>query len=98
MPPILSWVSITCGTTWPQISVRWCSVSFSTRYHEVDSILIDEPDASNHFRTGRAAPGEVSTGCQVAQALQRAAELGKDGIDPEGDMKLMRSNAAAPHR
>ena len=30
MPPTLSWVSTTCGTTWLRTSARLCSVSFST--------------------------------------------------------------------
>ena len=29
-PLTLSWVLITCGTTWPRTSVRWCSASSST--------------------------------------------------------------------
>ena len=48
---------------------------------------------SDHFRPGGASSGEIPAGAQVARALERAAEMGKDGIDPE-DMKSMRSSAA----
>ena len=56
---------------------------------EVDSILIDEA------RTPLIISGQVERpqekyerACQVAVALERAAELGKDGIDPEGDYEV----------
>ncbi|MBU6251519.1 MAG: preprotein translocase subunit SecA, partial [Cyanobacteria bacterium REEB417] len=56
---------------------------------EVDSILIDEA------RTPLIISGQVERpqekyerACQVAAALERAAELGKDGIDPEGDYEV----------
>ena len=56
---------------------------------EVDSILIDEA------RTPLIISGQVERpqekyqqAAQVANALARAAELGKDGIDPEGDYEV----------
>ena len=56
---------------------------------EVDSILIDEA------RTPLIISGQVERpqekyqkAAQVAQALERAAELGRDGIDPEGDYEV----------
>ncbi len=56
---------------------------------EVDSILIDEA------RTPLIISGQVERpqekyqqASQVAEALERAAELGKDGIDPEGDYEV----------
>ena len=56
---------------------------------EVDSILIDEA------RTPLIISGQVQRpqekyqqAAQVAQALTRAAEMGKDGIDPEGDYEV----------
>ena len=56
---------------------------------EVDSILIDEA------RTPLIISGQVERpqekyqqAAQVAEALERAAELGKDGIDPEGDYEV----------
>ena len=56
---------------------------------EVDSILIDEA------RTPLIISGQVERpqekyqqAAQVAQALERSAEMGKDGIDPEGDYEV----------
>ena len=56
---------------------------------EVDSILIDEA------RTPLIISGQVERpqekyeqAAQVACALERAAEMGKDGIDPEGDYEV----------
>ena len=56
---------------------------------EVDSILIDEA------RTPLIISGQVERpqekyqqAAQLADALQRAAELGKDGVDPEGDYEV----------
>ena len=56
---------------------------------EVDSILIDEA------RTPLIISGQVERpqekyqqAAQVAAALDRAAEMGKDGIDPEGDYEV----------
>ena len=56
---------------------------------EVDSILIDEA------RTPLIISGQVERpqekyqqAAQVSQALTRAAEVGKDGIDPEGDYEV----------
>ena len=56
---------------------------------EVDSILIDEA------RTPLIISGQVERpqekyqqAAQVAKALDRAAEMGKDGIDPEGDYEV----------
>ena len=56
---------------------------------EVDSILIDEA------RTPLIISGQVERpqekyqkAAQVVMKLQRAAELGKDGIDPEGDYEV----------
>ena len=56
---------------------------------EVDSILIDEA------RTPLIISGQVERpqekyeqAVQVANALVRAAELGKDGIDPDGDYEV----------
>ncbi|MBM5808287.1 MAG: preprotein translocase subunit SecA [Cyanobacteria bacterium M_surface_9_m1_291] len=56
---------------------------------EVDSILIDEA------RTPLIISGQVERPQEkyeqadlVAQALERAAEMGKDGIDPEGDYEV----------
>ena len=56
---------------------------------EVDSILIDEA------RTPLIISGQVERpqekyerANEVAQALVRAAEMGKDGIDPEGDYEV----------
>ena len=56
---------------------------------EVDSILIDEA------RTPLIISGQVERpqekyqkAAQVAQALDRAAEMGKDGIDPDGDYEV----------
>ncbi|MFZ9281628.1 MAG: preprotein translocase subunit SecA [Prochlorococcaceae cyanobacterium] len=56
---------------------------------EVDSILIDEA------RTPLIISGQVERpqekyeqAAQVAAALLRAAEMGKDGIDPEGDYEV----------
>ena len=56
---------------------------------EVDSILIDEA------RTPLIISGQVERpqekyqqAAQVAEALVRSAELGKDGIDPEGDYEV----------
>ena len=56
---------------------------------EVDSILIDEA------RTPLIISGQVERpqekyqkAAEVAAALQRAAEMGKDGIDPEGDYEV----------
>ena len=56
---------------------------------EVDSILIDEA------RTPLIISGQVERpqekyqrAAEVAAALVRAAELGKDGIDPEGDYEV----------
>ena len=56
---------------------------------EVDSILIDEA------RTPLIISGQVERpqekyqkAAEVAALLERAAELGKDGIDPEGDYEL----------
>ena len=56
---------------------------------EVDSILIDEA------RTPLIISGQVERpqekyqqAAEVANALERAAELGKDGIDPEGDYEV----------
>ena len=63
---------------------------------EVDSILIDEA------RTPLIISGQVGQpqekyqqAAQVAAALDRAAEMGKDGIDPEGDYESTRNGAAA---
>ena len=56
---------------------------------EVDSILIDEA------RTPLIISGQIERpqekyqqAAEVANALDRAAELGKDGIDPEGDYEV----------
>ena len=56
---------------------------------EVDSILIDEA------RTPLIISGQVERpqekyqqAAEVAEALERAAEMGKDGIDPEGDYEV----------
>ena len=56
---------------------------------EVDSILIDEA------RTPLIISGQVERpqekyqqASEVVQALERAAEMGKDGIDPEGDYEV----------
>ena len=56
---------------------------------EVDSILIDEA------RTPLIISGQVERpqekyekAAEVANALERAAEMGKDGIDPEGDYEV----------
>ncbi|WP_269621978.1 preprotein translocase subunit SecA [Prochlorococcus marinus] len=56
---------------------------------EVDSILIDEA------RTPLIISGQVERpqekyqkAAEVVLALQRAAEMGKDGIDPEGDYEV----------
>jgi len=56
---------------------------------EVDSILIDEA------RTPLIISGQVERpqekyqrAAEVAAALERAAEMGKDGIDPEGDYEV----------
>ncbi len=56
---------------------------------EVDSILIDEA------RTPLIISGQVERpqekyqrAAQVVSSLQRAAEMGKDGIDPEGDYEV----------
>ena len=56
---------------------------------EVDSILIDEA------RTPLIISGQVERpqekyqqSAEVAEALQRSAEMGKDGIDPEGDYEV----------
>tara|TARA_Y100001968_G_scaffold314866_1_gene340746 strand:+ start:782 stop:3622 length:2841 start_codon:yes stop_codon:yes gene_type:complete len=56
---------------------------------EVDSILIDEA------RTPLIISGQVErpqekyqTAAEVASGLNRAAEMGKDGIDPEGDYEV----------
>ncbi len=56
---------------------------------EVDSILIDEA------RTPLIISGQVERpqekyqqAAELAHALERAAELGKDGIDPEGDYEV----------
>ena len=56
---------------------------------EVDSILIDEA------RTPLIISGQVERpqekylqASQVAEALERSAELGKDGIDPQGDYEV----------
>ncbi len=56
---------------------------------EVDSILIDEA------RTPLIISGQVERpqekyqqAAQVAASLERAAEMGKDGIDPEGDYEV----------
>ncbi|WP_028953336.1 preprotein translocase subunit SecA [Synechococcus sp. CC9616] len=56
---------------------------------EVDSILIDEA------RTPLIISGQVERpqekyqqASQVAEALERSAEMGKDGIDPEGDYEV----------
>ncbi len=56
---------------------------------EVDSILIDEA------RTPLIISGQVERpqekyqrAAEVANALDRAAEMGKDGIDPEGDYEV----------
>ena len=55
---------------------------------EVDSILIDE--ARTLIISGQVErPQEkYQQAAQVAQSLERAAELGKDGIDPEGDYEV----------
>ncbi len=56
---------------------------------EVDSILIDEA------RTPLIISGQVERpqekyqqAAQVVETLERAAEMGKDGIDPEGDYEV----------
>ncbi|AII42097.1 preprotein translocase subunit SecA [Synechococcus sp. KORDI-100] len=56
---------------------------------EVDSILIDEA------RTPLIISGQVERpqekyqqAAELANALERAAEMGKDGIDPEGDYEV----------
>ena len=56
---------------------------------EVDSILIDEA------RTPLIISGQVERpqekyqqAAQVAESLERSAEMGKDGIDPEGDYEV----------
>jgi len=56
---------------------------------EVDSILIDEA------RTPLIISGQIERpqekyrrAAEVAELLERAAELGKDGIDPEGDYEV----------
>ena len=56
---------------------------------EVDSILIDEA------RTPLIISGQVERpqekyekAAEVANALERSAEMGKDGIDPEGDYEV----------
>ncbi|MDA7434004.1 preprotein translocase subunit SecA [Synechococcus sp. AH-601-L23] len=56
---------------------------------EVDSILIDEA------RTPLIISGQVERAqekyqqaAQLVESLQRSAELGKDGIDPEGDYEV----------
>ena len=56
---------------------------------EVDSILIDEA------RTPLIISGQIERpqekyrrAAEVADALERAAEMGKDGIDPEGDYEV----------
>jgi len=53
---------------------------------EVDKILIDEA------RTPLIISGQVECpqekyqqAAELADALERSAEMGKDGIDPEGD-------------
>ena len=64
---------------------------------EVDSILIDEA------RTPLIISGQVERpqekyqqAADVANDLVRASELGKDGIDPEGITRSMKSSAVAP--
>ena len=56
---------------------------------EVDSILVDEA------RTPLIISGQVERpqekyrrATEIASALERAAEMGKDGIDPEGDYEV----------
>ena len=56
---------------------------------EVDSILVDEA------RTPLIISGQVERpqekyqqAAEVAESLERAAEMGKDGIDPEGDYEV----------
>jgi preprotein translocase subunit SecA len=56
---------------------------------EVDSILIDEA------RTPLIISGQIERpqekyrrACEIAAELERAAEMGKDGIDPEGDYEV----------
>jgi preprotein translocase subunit SecA len=56
---------------------------------EVDSILVDEA------RTPLIISGQIERpqekyrlACQIADQLVRAAEVGKDGIDPEGDYEV----------
>jgi preprotein translocase subunit SecA len=56
---------------------------------EVDSILVDEA------RTPLIISGQIERpqekyrrAAEVAELLERAAELGKDGIDPEGDYEV----------
>jgi len=56
---------------------------------EVDSILVDEA------RTPLIISGQIERpqekyrlACQIADQLLRAAEVGKDGIDPEGDYEV----------
>ena len=66
-----------------QRSFQYCVID------EVDSILIDEA------RTPLIISGQVERpqekyqqAAQVAETLERAAEMGKDGIDPEGDYEV----------
>ena len=56
---------------------------------EVDSILIDEACTPLIISGQVERPQEkYQQAAQVAEALARAAELGKDGIDPEGDYEV----------
>ena len=80
-----SWASTTCVTTWPPTSAR-CSASSSTG----DRRGGFDPDRGAHAdHSGQVErPRKVPTGCSGVEALQRAAEMGKDGIDPEGDYEV----------
>ena len=89
MPPTPSWVSISARTNMAadvsevvQREFQYCVID------EVDSILIDE--ARTLIISGQVErPQEkYQQAAQVANTLERAAEVGKDGIDPEGDYEV----------
>ena len=62
---------------------------------EVDSILIDEARTPLIISGQVERPEKYQKAAELSLALVKAKELSKDGIDPEGIMKLMKSREVA---
>ena len=65
---------------------------------EVDSILIDEARTPVISGQVERPKEKYQQAAQLANTLARASELGKDGIDPEGDYEVDEAAQLHAHR